>query len=303
MKILVAGSTGMVGAVLTKELKNAGHMVYRLVRPATNISALEGTNGFDVKWDPATGELGGAAAGADAVVNLGGASIAGGRWTRQRKELLRSSRGGTTRALVSAISKMAARPAVLISASAIGYYGNRGEEVLSEESPPGNNFLSEIAKQWEAEAWKAESMGMRVVLARFGVVLAKEGGALAKMIRPFRLGLGGNLGSGQQWMSWIALADVVAILKLCLENGAVRGAINVVSPQPVRNAEFTSALASALHRPALFPAPAFALRLALGEMADALLLSSARVLPGQLEKFGYRFLEPDLQHALAAILV
>ena len=302
MKILITGSTGVVGAALGNELKRAGHTVCRLVRPGTNVAALRGSDGFDVKWDPATGELGAAAAGADAVVNLGGASIADERWTPERKEVLRSSRVDTTRALVTALSKMAARPRVLVSASAIGYYGNRGDELLREDSAPGNDFLSVIAKEWEAEASKAEALGIRVVLARIGIVLAKNGGALPQMARPFRLGVGGKIGSGQQWMSWITLRDVVAILRFCVEDGAVGGAVNLVSPQPVRNAEFTSALAKALHRPALFPAPSFALRLALGEMADALLLSSQRVVPAQLEKLGYRFIDPELNAALTAIL-
>jgi uncharacterized protein len=302
MKVLMTGSTGLVGRALATELSRAGHTVCRLVRPQTKAKALKEPGGFDVNWDPATGELGGAAVGADAVVNLGGASIADGRWTKERKELLRSSRVGTTRALVSALAKMAARPRVLVSASAIGYYGDRGEEVLREESAPGANFLSEVANEWEAEASNAEAIGIRVAVVRFGVVLAKAGGALPKMARPFRFGIGGKIGSGQQWMSWISLTDVVAIVKLCLENGALRGAINVVSPQPVRSVEFTSALAKALHRPALFPAPAFALRLALGEMADALLLSSQRVIPVQLDQLGYDFLDTDLPSVLAAIL-
>jgi uncharacterized protein len=302
MKILVTGSTGLVGGALASELKRDGHTVCRLVRPETKAEVSRSSDGFDVKWDPATGELGGAAVAADAVVNLGGASIAEGRWTADRKQRLRSSRVDNTRALVSALAKMAARPRVLISASAVGYYGNRGDEVLREESGPGNNFLGELAKEWEAEANKAEALGIRVVLLRFGVVLAKEGGALPTMARPFRLGVGGRLGSGEQWMSWITLADVVAILRLALENGAVRGPVNVVSPEPVRNADFTKALAKALHRPALFPAPAFALRLALGEMADALLLSSQRVVPERLDKLGYRFVNPDLEGALASVL-
>lgn len=302
MKILVTGSTGLVGTALVGDLKRAGHTVCRLVRPGTNAEAIRGSEGFDVRWDPARGELGAAAVGADAVVNLAGASIAEGRWTAGRKKLLRASRVDTTRALVNALAKMAARPRVIVSASAIGYYGSRGEELLNEESKPGSDFLSEIAMEWELEAEKAEALGIRVVRARFGVILAKEGGALPKMVRPIQFGVGGRIGSGQQWMSWVTREDVVAILRFALENGAVRGAINVVSPQPVRNAEFTAVLAKTLHRPALFPAPAFALRLMLGEMADALLLSSQRVIPMQLQKFGYRFLHPDLATALKSQL-
>jgi uncharacterized protein (TIGR01777 family) len=302
MKILVTGSTGLVGSALVSELKQAGHTVCRLMRPGTKAEGTGANEGFDVRWNPETGELGAAAVGAEAVVNLAGASIAHGRWTAERKKVLRKSRVDTTRALVNALAKMAARPRVLLSASAIGYYGNRGDEILKEDSPPGNDFLGEVAKQWEAEAEKAEALGIRVVRVRFGVILARSGGALPQMTGPFRFGLGGKIGSGRQWMSWIGLEDVVAIVRLALENGAVRGAINVVAPEPVRNAEFTAALAKALHRPALFPAPPFALRLVLGEMADALLLSSTRVVPAQLEKLGFKFLQPDLERALASML-
>lgn len=257
--------------------------------------------GFDIRWDPATGELGAAGVGADAVVNLAGASIAGGRWTAERKKLLRSSRVETTRALVNALAKMAVRPRVLVSASAIGFYGSRGNEILNEDSRPSDDFLGELAQEWEAEAEKAAALGIRVVRARFGVILAKQGGALPKMAKPFQFGVGGKIGTGQQWMSWITLEDTLAILRFALENGASRGAINVVTPRPVRNAEFTEALAHALHRPALFPAPALALRLLLGEMADALLLSSQRVAPAVLENLGYNFLNPDLATALTSI--
>jgi len=298
----MTGSTGLLGTALRQELKRAGHNVCRLVRPDTNVEALRGSDGFDVKWDPVTGDLEGAGAGADAVVNLAGASIVHGRWTARQKQLLKTSRVDTTRALVTALSKMAPRPRVLISASAVGFYGSRGDEVLREDSPAGNDFLSQLSKAWEAEALRAEVLGIRVVLARFGVVLAKEGGALPTMARPFRLGVGGRIGSGQQWMSWITLRDVVAILRMALDNGAPRGPINVVSPQPVRNAEFTSLLASALHRPALFPAPAFALRMMLGEMADALLLSSQRAEPAQLARLHYPFHDPDLATALRSTL-
>jgi len=301
MKILIAGSSGLVGTALGGALAGAGHTVCRLVRPES--AAGEGPKeGFAVAWNPVTGELGGAGVGADAVVNLAGASIAGGRWTAERKPLLRTSRIDTTRALVGALARMNARPGVLVSASAIGIYGDRGDETLTEESKPGTDFLAGVAKEWEAEALKAEALGIRVVLARFGIILAREGGALAKMLTPFKLGVGGRLGSGKQWMSWVTLEDVVAILRFAIENATVRGAINIVSPQPLQNAEFTKVLAKAVHRPALFPAPAFALRLALGEMADALLLSSQRVAPQALEKLGYRFLRADLKPALAAVL-
>jgi len=302
MKILITGATGLVGSALAKTLQGAGHTICRLVRPGTTGSASAASTGFDVKWDPTTGELAGAAVGGDAVVNLAGASIAGGRWTTERKQLLRSSRIDSTRALVSAVAKMAIRPRVLVSASATGFYGDRGDDLLDESSASGTGFLSDIARDWEAEALKAESLGIRVALARFGIILSTHGGALPQMMHPFQFGLGGKLGSGQQWMSWITLQDVCGILQLAIENNAVRGPINVVSPQPVRNAEFTVALARAMHRPAIFAAPAFALRLALGEMADQLLLSSQRVQPAQLSRLGYKFVYPELQSALAEVL-
>jgi uncharacterized protein (TIGR01777 family) len=310
MKILVTGSTGLVGKALVAELVKDGHSVCRLVRPGTNVN--DDAGGFNVAWNPATGELGGAAVGADAVVNLAGASIADGRWTEKRKAVLRMSRVDVTRALMEALGKMSAKPTVLISASAIGYYGDRGDEVLDEQSAAGKDFLAGIAKDWEAEALKAQDWRTRVVLARFGIILSKEGGALPKMVTPFKFGVGGRLGSGKQWMSWIALEDVVGILKLCLERTPIQGAVNfaplsgvvnVVSPEPVTNAEFTRELAKALHRPAILPAPAFGLRLALGrEMANALLMASQRVVPKKLLAANYTFALPALGPALAQIL-
>jgi uncharacterized protein len=301
MKILVTGSTGLVGTALVKALSQEGHTVCRLMRPQS-VLASGAKGGFDIAWNPATGELGGAAVGADAVVNLGGASIAGGRWTKERKALLHTSRIHTTRALVNSLAKMNARPRVLVSASAIGIYGDRGDQLLTEESKPGLDFLAGLAREWESEALKAEALGIRVVLARFGIILARHGGALAKMLLPFKLGVGGRLGSGKQWMSWITLEDVAGIIRFAIENGGARGAINLVAPQAVQNAEFTKVLAKTLHRPALLPAPAFGLRLALGEMADALLLSSQRVVPRELERLAYRFVQSELSTALSAIL-
>jgi uncharacterized protein len=301
MKILVTGSTGLVGTALVGALAGAGQTVCRLMRPESAVRGGQ-KDGFDVLWNPTTGELGEAAVGADAVVNLAGASIGGGRWTAERKALLRSSRVDTTRALVAALAKMKARSKVLVSASAIGYYGSCGDERLTEESAAGKDFLASLAREWEAEAQKAEALGIRVVRARFGIILARHGGALGKMLLPFKLGVGGRVGSGQQWMSWVTLDDVVGILRLALENRAVQGAVNVVAPGAVRNAEFTKELAHALRRPALFPAPAFALRLALGEMADALLLASQRVVPQRLQQLGYRFAHSDLAAAFAAVL-
>src|SRR6516164_6016969 len=303
MKVLVTGSTGLVGSSLGNELRGAGYTVCRLLRPASSPGIRRSPEGLDVNWDPITGELGAAAVGADAVVNLAGASVADSRWTSERKRLLRSSRVDMTRALVQALAKLNAPPRVLVSASGIGYYGSRGDETLDEQSTAGDDFLSDLSKDWEAEALRAEVLGARVVCLRFGVILAKDRGALPKIARPFQYGVGGSLGSGRHWMSWVAIEDVVAILRLALENKTVRGPLNVVSPQPVRNADFTSCLARVLHRPAWFPAPAFALRMVLGEMADALLLASQRVEPAYLKNLGYRFLQPDLETALRAILV
>jgi uncharacterized protein (TIGR01777 family) len=300
MKILVTGATGLVGTALVAVLAREGHTVCRLVRSSTKSTG--GTVGtFDVPWDPETGSLGAAAVGAEAVVNLGGASIVGGRWTNERKKLLRTSRVNATRALVGALGKMNAKPGVLVSASAVGFYGNRADEILTEESAPGNNFLANLAKDWETEALRAEEFGTRVVLARFGIILATDGGALPEMMLPFKFGVGGRIGDGKQWMSWVTLEDVVAILRLALIKSDLHGPINVVAPEPVKNAEFVKELAKAMHRPAIFPAPAFALRLAMGEMADALLLSSQRAVPQKLGSTGYSFVSPNLRNALDTI--
>jgi len=301
MKIVVTGATGLVGAALVAVLAREGHTVCRLVRPSTKSTG--GTvRTFDVPWDPETGSLGAAAVGAEAAVNLGGASIVGGRWTNARKSLLRTSRVNATRALVAALGKMNAKPSVLVSASAVGFYGNRADETLTEQSAPGNNFLASLAQDWETEALRAEEFGTRVVLARLGIILASDGGALPEMMLPFKFGVGGRIGDGKQWMSWVTLEDVLAILRLALIKSELRGPIHVVAPEPVRNAEFVKELAKTMHRPAIFPAPAFALRLAMGEMADALLLSSQRAVPQKLASVGYSFVSPNLRNALETIL-
>jgi uncharacterized protein (TIGR01777 family) len=315
MKVLMTGATGLVGTALTEDLVRDGHTACRMVRRETvsrkadSPAQAAGPRVIDVPWDPeasggltfadSQGEIGGA----DAVVNLAGASIAGNRWTQQGKMVLRSSRVRTTGSLVSALGRLKTVPKVLVSASAIGYYGSRGDEVLTEDSKPGDDFLAKVAVDWEAEAKKAEALGMRVVLARFGIILAKHGGALPQMMRPFQFFVGGKMGSGRQWISWITLEDVIGIIRDALENSNVSGVVNLVAPQPVRNAEFAKELARAMHRPALFPAPAFALRLALGrEMADSMLLASQRVEPARLRQLGYRFVHENLPEALAHIL-
>jgi hypothetical protein len=302
MKILITGATGLVGTALVRTLAQDGHMVCRLIRPATKTpDAPAGT--FDVLWNPETCELGGAAVGAEAVVNLAGAPVAGGRWTAARKKVLRSSRIDATRALVNTLEKMNAKPDVLVSASAIGYYGNRGDEILTEESAPGAGFLADLAKDWEAEALRAETFRTRVVLARFGIVLAKEGGALPAMMAPFKFAVGGRIGTGKQWTSWVALADVVEIIRLAINNRALRGPINVVAPDPITNAEFAKTLAAAMHRPAILPAPAFALRALMGsEMADEMLLASQRVTPNRLIQCGYVFKGTNLRRVLHDIV-
>jgi uncharacterized protein (TIGR01777 family) len=297
MKVLVSGSSGLVGGALAEGLRRDGHEVARLVRPGSELGA------GDVRWDPVTGELDGAAAeGADAVVNLAGASIAGGRWNEARKRVLRSSRVEATRHLVAALTKLKKAPKTLVSASAIGYYGDRGEEALTEESAPGGDFLAQLTRDWEAAAARAEQSQIRTVILRFGVILAAHGGALAKMLTPFKLGLGGKIGTGQQWMSWLTLGEAVGLVRYALETASLSGAVNAVSPAPVRNQDFTRALGKALHRPTIFPMPAFAARAAFGEMADALLLSSQCVLPRRLESAGYRFQAPELNAALRAVL-
>ena len=310
MNILMTGATGLVGTALVKTFTAEGHTIYRLVRAESRKSSTKEPGVFDVPWNPTSGEIGGsvgsgsplqAPTAVDSVINLAGAPIVGGRWTKNRKALLRSSRIDTTRGLVSAIAKMDKRPQVLISASAIGYYGNRGDEVVTEESAPGTDFLAVLATEWENEAVKAEELGVWVVLLRFGIILAKEGGALPKMMLPFKYGLGGKLGSGRQWTSWIALQDVVAIIQAALRNDNWKGPVNLVAPQPMRNTDFTKWLAKVMHRPAMFAAPAFALRLAMGEMAETL-LGGIRVAPRMLEQHGYRFLYANLDEALKAIL-
>jgi uncharacterized protein (TIGR01777 family) len=240
--------------------------------------------------------------GADAVVHLSGASVAGGRWTPARKALLRSSRIDTTRVLVDALASLRQKPRVFACASAIGCYGDRGDEILTESSAIGTDFLSLVARDWEAEAARAEICGIRTVKLRFGVILSAEGGALAAMLKPFKFGMGGRLGSGKQWMSWISLEDAVGVVCSVITDEQLTGPLNVVAPNPLRNAEFTRITAAVLHRPAIFATPAFALRIALGEMADGLLLASLRVMPEKLLGTGYQFRSPEFEPALRAIL-
>lgn len=302
MKILVSGSTGMVGTAVVEMLRQRGHTVCRLVRPETAKRLASGPASTDVRWDPVGGQLDAAAAeGAQAVVHLAGATIAG-RWNEARKRLLRESRVDATRHLVAALSQFARPPRTFIGTSAVGYYGDRGDEELDESRPAGAGFLAELARDWEMESSRAANFGARVLTLRYGVIFDAHAGALPQILVPFRLGIGGRLGSGNQWMAWLTLTEAVHIIRYALENEALRGPCNAVAPNPVRNREFTAILGKVLRRPTIFPVPAFAVRLALGEMADALLLASQRAVPKKLQEAGYRFEHPELEPALRALL-
>jgi len=292
MKILVSGSTGLVGSALVPFLLTGGHQVARLVRS-------QPTAGGEVPWDPAAGRLEATnLEGLDAVVHLAGERITG-RWTAAKKARIRSSRVQGTRLLAETLARP---PKTLVCASAIGYYGHRGDELLREESPPGAGFLAEVCREWEAAARPAAEKGIRVVQLRIGVVLSAAGGALALMLTPFKLGLGGRVGTGQQYMSWIALDDLAGIIQHALANESLRGPVNAVAPRAITNREFTKTLGRVLGRPTIFPMPAFAARLAFGQMADELLLASARVEPTRLIASGYKFRTPELEAALRHLL-
>ena len=297
MKIAISGASGFIGRRLLKTLANAGHELHVLSRHA-------GTNlppGVRLSiWNPATGEPPpDSLRDAEAVVHLAGENIAQ-RWTPEARRRIRESRVEGTRNLVRALSRLPSRPGALICASAIGYYGSRGDEVLTESSPAGEGFLTEVCLEWENEALAAESLGMRVVRMRTGVALDARGGALARMLPPFRLGVGGRVGDGRQWMSWIHLDDLAELFRFAVER-PMRGAVNGVAPNPAPNSEFTRALAGALRRPALLSVPGFALRALLGEMAD-LLLGSQRVVPNAAETAGFLFRFRQLEPALADLL-
>ena len=284
----------MIGTALSAALRAGGHEVIGLSRnPGPG----------DVRWNPALGELDFALLeGVDAVVHLAGASIAGGRWTEKRKQLIRDSRVAITSWLAESLARLDRKPAVLVSASAVGIYGNRGDELLDENSAPGSDFLAQLVVDWEQAADAARQEGIRVVHPRFGIVLSSQGGALAKMLPPFRLGLGGPIGSGEQWMSWITLGDVIGGIDHALADESLSGPVNFTTPNPVRNKDFVQALGGAVHRPAVIPLPAFALRLAFGEMADATLLASQRVMPVKLTASGYVTRHPEIGAAIAASL-
>jgi uncharacterized protein (TIGR01777 family) len=298
MKITVTGATGLIGYRLTKSLLESGHAIHTLGR--RRAAGLPESVGFS-EWkstneEPPAESL----AGADAVIHLAGEPVAQ-RWTPEVKTRIRASRVEGTRQLVNALSTQSRRPAVLINGSAIGYYGSRGDEVLTEDSDAGDDFLARLTIEWEHAAELAEALGMRVVLLRTGLVLGKDGGALAKMLPPFRFGLGGRLGSGKQWMSWIHIDDLIRLILFSIENAGVRGPVNGTAPHPVTNVQFTKDLAAVLHRPAVLPAPQFVLRRALGEMANAV-LASQRVVPRVAQSAGFEFQYPQLRAALERLL-
>ena len=297
MRVLLSGSSGLVGSALIPALVSGGHEVVCLVRSQPRDEASE------VRWDPQAGEIDGAGLkGVDAAVHLAGESIAAGRWTAARKDRILESRVRGTRLLAEALAGLEQRPAVLVSASAVGYYGDRGEETLTEESDSGSAFLSEVCRQWEAATGPAAEAGIRVVNLRSGVVLSTVGGALPRLLTPFRLGVGGTLGSGKQFMSWIAIDDVVGAILHVLTTETLRGPVNAVAPQARTNREFTKTLGRVLQRPTLLPMPAFAARLAFGQMADELLLCSQRAEPAKLVASGYKFRFPELEGALRHLL-
>jgi uncharacterized protein len=298
MKILITGASGLVGSRLLPALKSLGHEVIGLTRDQ---SRARGDSAF---WDPKGGFIdSGALAGCDAAVNLAGESIASGRWNARRKRAIRESRVHATNTIVQALATLEPRPRVLVNASAVGYYGSRGSEQLDESSASGSgDFLSGVCRDWEAAAEPASRAGIRVVLTRFGVILSKQGGALATMLTPFKLGLGGKIGRGQQYMSWIAIDDVVGSIVHCLQAETIGGPVNVVAPQPVTNAEFTKTLGQVLSRPTIFPMPAFAAKLVFGEMGEELLLGGQRVQPARLLESGYVFKYPELETALRHVL-
>lgn len=296
MKILITGASGLIGSTLRSSLEERGHKLLLASRK-------EPTKPNQIKWtidhgfaEPERLE------GVDAVVHLAGESISALRWSEEKKRAIRDSRVFGTRSVVEAMAKMERKPKVFIAGSATGIYGDRGDEEMTESSRPGDTFLSEVCEEWEAESLKAEELGIRTVLLRTGIVLAKDGGALATMLTPFKLGVGGVVGSGRQYMSWVSLDDEVGAIVFALEHEEIHGPLNVVAPNPVTNQEFTKTLGDVLYRPTILPLPTFAVDLIFGEMGDALLLDSTRVVPKRLIDAGYEFkytnLKPALENAL-----
>jgi uncharacterized protein (TIGR01777 family) len=294
VKILITGASGLIGKALQESFRQKGYEMLLAGRG-------EPKNPNEIQWDAGQGFAGSdleRLEGLDAIIHLAGENISALRWTEEKKKAIRDSRVHGTHSVVETIARLKQKPIVFISASAIGYYGDRGEEQLSETSRPGDTFLSGVCKEWETESRRAEDSGVRTVLLRNGIVLSKDGGALATMLTPFKFGVGGVVGSGQQWMSWISLDDVVRIVNYALEHEHLRGAVNVVAPHPVTNEEFTKTMGEVLYRPTILPLPEFAVNLVFGEMGDALLLDSTRVIPKRLEEAGFEFKFPTLKKAL-----
>ncbi len=294
MNVLVSGAMGLIGSALTPELEARGHRVTRLTRTPRS--------GGDIRWDPEAGTIDGDLSGTEAVVHLAGESIAEGRWTREKKRRILQSRQKGTHLLAEKIAALSEPPSVMVSASATGYYGDRGNELLTEESESGDLFLSEVCREWEAAAEPAREAGVRVVHPRFGIVLSTQGGALGRTLPIFKLGGGGKVGSGRQYWSWVSFDDVIGAILYSVETDALSGPVNVVTPDPPTNAEYTRVLGSVLNRPTFFTAPAPAARAALGGIADELLLASARVEPVRLRETGYSFRHPELEGALRYLL-
>ena len=296
MRVLISGASGLLGSALTRELRAVGHEPVALVRRSAGPG--------EVQWDPNRPLDPAKLADNDAIVHLAGKNIAG-IWTKKFKQEVLESRVRGTQTLATAAGegfRRTGKPRVFVSASGISYYGDRADEDLTEDSATGTGFLAVVARQWEAAAAPAREAGLRVVSLRIGVVLARDGGALKPLLLPFRLGLGGRIGNGKQWWSWIALDDVIGAMRFAVESDGLQGPVNAVSPAPVRNTEFVGALGRQLHRPTIFPLPEFVVRTVMGEMGQELLLTSARVLPAKLTAAGYKFRHPELQDALAAVL-
>lgn len=291
--IAVTGASGLIGRALSRAAA-ARYRITPLVRHPPGPG--------QVRWDPAAPSDLNALGPVDAVIHLAGENLAAHRWTRRRRAAILSSRRDATANLVASLLRLPTPPRVLVTASAVGIYGDRGDELLTEASDPGTGFLAEVARGWEDAATLATAAGIRVVRLRLGVVLTPDGGALGRMLLPFRLGLGGAFGSGRQWMSWISLDDALAVITFAIETGSLAGPVNVTAPSPVTNGDFARALAAALHRPGWLRIPAPALRLLLGELADATLLASQRAVPARLTTEGFRFQYPELQPALAHLL-
>lgn len=300
MKILVTGATGLIGRGLCRSLTDDGHAVFAASRSPGKPPGLAAVEVH--QWDPQAGPLSPAALdGVDAVVNLAGEPIDARRWSDQQKKLIRDSRVVTTRNLVAGLRSVDRKPAVLVSSSAVGLYGDRGDEQLEETSSAGRGFMSEVCEEWEREAGRAVELGIRVVQVRTGVVLSAEGGALKKMLTPFKLGVGGPLGNGKQWFPWIHIDDIVGIFRHAILTATLSGPVNGVAPNPVTNAEFTRELGRALHRPAFLPVPQMALKVLMGEMSEVL-FGSQRVAPKAALDSGYAFHHPLLAEALADLL-